>query len=361
MNVHARQGIPLRPDPLAVRDDAMSSLVRAALATIHSTRNKSVFATQYAKQAWPEDKNADIILRAPSDAARLGNPVWAGALAQTALAFLAGLVPLSAGADLLQRALQLSFGGAGKVLIPGIFVPMADFVASGAPIPVVQGTSSTQATIEPCKFAVIIALSREQFEGPNCENFVKQALLESAGPSLDRRLFDNVAGVPELRPPGLLNGIVATAASALTDPHAAMIADLSALAAKVAPRAGNSGIVFVMAPKQAIAATLGTPKEFPYPLLTSTALPDGEVICVAANALVALMEPVPRLDASNQSAIHRETNPQPIVAEDGTVAMPVMSSFQTDVVTLRMRWPLSWSLRASDAIAFITGAKWPTG
>ena len=59
-----------------------------------------------------------------------------------------------------------------------------------------------------------------------------------------------------------------------------MIADLSALAAAVAQRAGNSDLVYVMAPRQAVAAVLGTPKEFPYPLLTSTALADGEVICV---------------------------------------------------------------------------------
>ena len=143
--------------------------------------------------------------------------------------------------------------------------------------------------------------------------------------------------------------------------HAAMIADLSALAAAVAQRAGNSDLVYVMAPRQAVAAVLGTPKEFPYPLLTSTALADGEVICVVPSAIAAVMEAVPRIDVSTQTSIHRETNAQPIVKDDGTVATPVMSSFQTDNVTMRMSWPLSWSLRATDAIAFITGAKWPAG
>jgi hypothetical protein len=282
-------------------------------------------------------------------------------VAQTAVAFVDSLVPLSAAAGLIQRSLQLSFGGAAKILVPGVFLPLADFVAEGAPIPAVQGATSTQADVEPCKFAVITALTREMYESPNAENLIRTALIESAAPALDRRLFDANAAAPQLRPAGLLNGIVATPASALTDPHAAMIADLSALANAVAQRAGNADLAFVMAPRQAVAATLGLPKEFPWPLLTSTALADGEVICVVPSAIAAVLEPVPRIDASTQTSVHMETNAQPIVKDDGTIATPVASTFQTDTVSLRMRWPLSWSRRANDAVAFSTGVKWPTG
>jgi hypothetical protein len=55
---------------------------------------------------------------------------------------------------------------------------------------------------------------------------------------------------------------------------------------------------------------------------------------------------MPRIDASIPTSWHRETNLQPIVRDDSTVALPVMSSFQSDVVTLRMKWPLSWARRA---------------
>ena len=132
-------------------------------------------------------------------------------LAQTALAFVDALTPLSAGAALLQRCLQLSFGGSGRLFVPGVFMPLADFCGEGQPIPALQGTSSVQAVVEPAKFAVIIALSRELYDNPNAENLIRQALVESAGPALDRRLFDNLAAVPDLRPAGLLNGISADA------------------------------------------------------------------------------------------------------------------------------------------------------
>jgi hypothetical protein len=238
---------------------------------------------------------------------------------------------------------------------------MADFVAGSQPIPAIQGLTSTQADVESCKFAVITALSREIYESPNCENFVRQALIESTAPALDRRLFDSNPAVPELRPAGLLNGITPTPASSLTDMNAAMIADLSALAAAVAQRAGNGDLVYIAAAPQAVAANLALPKPLPYPLLTSATLPAGTVIAIVPSAIAAVMEPVPQLDASTQASWHRETNPQPIVNDSGVIATPVASSFQTDTVTLRMRWPLSWSRRANDAIAFCTGVKWPAG
>ena len=355
------QPIPLRLDPSAAAAAALNSLSRAALAVIQGARHSSVRSVEYARKAWPDDPGVNVILRAASQAASTATPGWAGVLGQTALAFVDALVPLSAGADLLRRSLQLSFAGSGKLFVPGVFMPLADFVGEGVPIPAFQGTSSVQAECDPCKFAVITALSRELYDNPNAEGLIRQALVESAGPALDRRLFDNAAAVSDVRPAGLLNGIVATPASNLTDMHSAMIADLSALANAVAQRAGNSNLVYVMAPRQAVAATLGTPKEFPYPLLTSTALADGEVICIVPNAIAAIMEPVPQIDVSTQASWHRETNAQPIVKDDGTVATPVASSFQTDTVTLRMRWPLSWSRRAIDAVAFSTGVKWPAG
>lgn len=339
----------------------LDSLARAALAVIKGARDPSVRSVEYARKTWPDDPGVNVILRAPSQAASVATPSWAGILSQTAIAFVDSLVPLSAGADLLRRCLTLSFGGAGKILVPGIFLPLADFVGEGAAIPAIQGQTSTQADVEPTKLAVIVGLSRELYESPNAEGFIRQALVESAAQSLDRRLFDSNPAVPELRPAGLLNGIVATPASTSTDPHAAMIADLSALAAAVAQRAGNSNLAFVMAPRQAVAATLGTPKEFPYPLSASTALADGDVICVVPSAIAAVMEPVPRIDASTQTSVHMETNAQPIVKDDGTIATPVASTFQSDRVTLRMKWPLSWSRRATDAVAFVSGAKWPAG
>jgi hypothetical protein len=355
----APQPIPLVPDRVAINDMAMVSLARAALATIHSMRGQRPLSTQVAKKMWG-DRTTDIILRAASDVAQLSDPAWAGVLAQVASAYLAALVPLSAGADLLQRGLTLSFGSAGKISVPGVFMPAAGFVGPGQPIPAVEGTTSIQTEMEPYKFAVIVGLSREMFEGPNVEAIMRAALIEASAQSLDAALFSNVAGTPELHPPGLLYGVTPITASSLTDMFDAMVADLSALANAVAPRAGNGNLVYAAAPRQAAAINLRI-SSFSYPLLASSALADGQVIAIASNALVAVLEPTPRLDASGQVAYHRETNPVPIVKDDGTIAVPVASTFQTDGMTLRLRWPLSWAMRAPDAIAVVNAVKWPAG
>jgi hypothetical protein len=93
-------------------------------------------------------------------------------------------------------------------------------------------------------------------------------------------------------------------------------------------------------------------------LLSSAALTAGTVICVGANAVVSAVEGSPTIDASQETEIHRETSPQPIVNDAGVVSYPVASLFQTDTVGLRLRWDISWALRASGGMAFMTGVNW---
>jgi hypothetical protein len=46
------------------------------------------------------------------------------------------------------------------------------------------------------------------------------------------------------------------------------------------------------------------------------------------------------------------------VTSGGTVATPVGSMFQTDSVALKLRWPISWALRTSNAVAWIANVNW---
>jgi len=72
---------------------------------------------------WPGDRDVPLILRAAISPARTADVP----LAAVATAFLAALVPVSAGADLLKRGLSLNFDGG---------VPAASFVAEDEVIPV---------------------------------------------------------------------------------------------------------------------------------------------------------------------------------------------------------------------------------
>src|SRR5262249_32959032 len=152
-----------------------------------------------ARRQWGDDRNVDLLLRAAVSPTTLAG---APSLAQTSAAFLDVLIPASAGAALLARGVQLNFAGAASIGVPAIAVPTADFVAELAPIPVVVETTSA-VTLSPFKLAVITTLSGEMMRSANAEDLIRQALIESTGPAIDKVLFSaNAAGTD--RPAGLL-------------------------------------------------------------------------------------------------------------------------------------------------------------
>jgi hypothetical protein len=333
----------------------MQSLVRSVITIAAGKLNPETPPREFLEHRWGEEaRSIETVIRAASSPAMTSVPQWAGMWATTTQAFVAALVGVSAGADLLRRALSLRLDGVGTINIPALAVPLADFVGESALIPVVSGTSSIQATLQGCKFAVITTLTRETVESSNGEPLIRDALLSSAGPALDRRLFDSNAAVAGLRPAGLLHGKSALTPSADSNKLAAMIADLAALGAAVAPFAGNGGLLYVAAARQALAINLGVPKEFPYPLLTSTSLAAGTVICLAISALVSAAGAGPLIDTTRAASLQMNDAPSGDLMTGGNV----IGTFQSDVLGLRMRWPLGWTLRDPGAVAFMSNVSW---
>jgi Phage capsid family len=325
----------------------MASLTRACIATGIARLDSSVRPSEYAKKNW-DDQRVELILRAATSPATLSNTP---ALTQVAAAFLASLTPTSAGADLLGRGVRLNFDGAAQINVPGIALPTAGFVAEGAPIPVVQATT-TGPTLNPHKLAAISVLTSEILRSSNAETLVKQALVEACGPALDAQLFSANAATADA-PAGLLNSIAPLTPAAAGEKQGAVVDDLQVLIRTVAPVAGNSDIVIVAAPAQAVAIALRIPREVPYGLLTSTTVPDRTVIAVAANSLVSAVEGVPQVDAATSPELHMETAPGAI-GTSGVVA----SIYQSDKVALRLRWNLSFALRSSAGLAWMQNVNW---
>jgi hypothetical protein len=327
---------------------ALLSLTRACLALARGERNRGN-PGQIAKRAWPSDRDAfEILTRAPSAPAMTSSSTWAGELAHTTLALLDALTPFSASADLINRALTLEFGAEAKINVPEVVVALADFVAQGSSIPVVDGTTRIACSLEPHEFGVIVTFTRETTESGNAEELTQQVLLESHGPALDRRMFDANPAVPDLRPAGLLWNITPLTATPEATPPAplnAMMTDLATLAASVAAYAGNGGIAFIAAAKQAVAINLWAPKPFAYPVLASTELDDGTIICIAVNALVSAAGKAPRIETVKSGQVTYLDGGQTEV-------------LQTDAVALRLLWPVSWALRHQGAIAHMTNVTW---
>jgi hypothetical protein len=344
----------LRPDPSALQRAAMTSLTRAVIATGLGRLDHTVRPIDYAKRTW-DDRTVDAILRAASSPASLGNTPQ---LSQVAVALLTSLIPTSAGAELLGRAIGLNFDGAAQISVPGIAAPAPGpiFVREGAPIPVATLPTSAGVTLTPHKVAIITSLTHEMLSSSNAETLIRQALIESCGPSLDAVLLDANAATPD-RPAGLLHNIAALTPSAGTDKAQALVDDLQQIASAVAPVAGNGSIVLIASPDAAVAMMLRLPERVAWPILTSGSLAVRTVIAVASNAIVSALEGSPQLDASTQAEFVRDTAPVSPDAAPGA-SQVVGSLYQTDQVALRLRWPISWALRTPAGLAWMTGVNW---
>jgi hypothetical protein len=99
--------------------------------------------------------------------------------------------------------------------VPSIAIPAGGFVARGAPIPVVIEPTSAGATLTPHKLAVMTWLTGEMARNVNAEQLIRQALIESAGPTIDKSYSRPLR--PQPAPAGLLNGIAALTPAAPGD------------------------------------------------------------------------------------------------------------------------------------------------
>ena len=322
----------------------MRAVARIVAALGINAINPAKLPDETVARTWPTDRVAPLVLRA---AMTPTTTVSAAALAPVAQAFLAALVPQSAGADLLNRGLALRFDGVATINVPGLGVPTADFVAEGEAIPVVEALPAPSARLTQHKIAVIATATREMLHNPAAEDLIRQILIETTGPALDRVLLSTAAATPD-HPAGLLNGIAPLPATG------DLIDKLIAVASAVAPVAGNGSIALVAAAAQAAAINLRLPRAPIYPVLASTTLAPGIIIAVALPALVSAVEII-RVEASTDAVVHEETGPRADIG-GGVMATPLRSFFQSDTVGLKLRWPISWALRDPRAVAWMQGA-----
>lgn len=347
--------IPFRPDPSAVNAAAMRSLVRASICESTRIFERSTSGTLPSADAilkrkgWADDRRAGMLTRASVGPAMTTQAGWAQELAQVSIALLESLTPMSAAAQLLAQGLNLSFGGAATIRVPGIGTGQAGWVAEGQPIRALQFLS-TGPTLSPHKLASISELTEEMLRNSNAEQMVRTALTGSTAPALDAALFSATAA-SAAQPAGILVGAISVTASVSTDKFDALGDDLGALVSAIGPYAGNGSVTLIANPMQAVRATLYTGLSFP--VLMTSALPVGTVVAVANNALASIVE-APAIDAANATSLHLEdTNPQAIGS-----ASPAKSMYQTSCVALRIRLPISWVIRNPLAVAVVTSTHW---
>ena len=282
MNDRLPPPIPLRPDANAMREASVTSLARAVLTVARRSLDRNA---PDATRAWPQDRTAALIVRAPVGP---HNPTDAAALGTVATMFISSLVPISAAARVIDQSLKVTFGANALLSIPALTLPLAAWVADNAGIPVIQGTSSPGVLVRPHKLATSVTLTREMVDSANAEAVVRQVLSENVGATLDAALFSSEPEIIELSPPGLLYGIDPLPSSG------DIIDDVALLAEALGPVSGAGQPVLVCAPGEAAALTLQTAREF-MPVYASAALAPGTIIGLQPSALASAIE-VPRVE-----------------------------------------------------------------
>jgi hypothetical protein len=359
MNALAPRGIPLRVDRDALVADQRRSLYRAIAAKVLGARSREP-AHRIVERAWPDDHRAMLITRAPTTPT---STTAAAALAQTRTGDLFLVAPGSAAAQLFSRCPRLDFDGVSQFLVPYVGAhPTPLFVAEGAPIPVGQAGLG-HATVGPVhKLAFITTLSNElEAATPESASVILGRLMgEAAAKALDLAVF-GTAAADATRPAGLLDGVTPlTAAAAGATAIDTAGADIAAFADAFATANINSANMILIAhPKQAwkLRLVLGF-ETLSVSVLMSIALTPGTVIAVVPEAIASGYEGQSEIETTRYPDVHLEAAAPLDIATSGTMAVPVMSTFQQDLMAVKLRVRCAWAALQPGAVQFMNNVNW---
>ena len=320
--------------------------------TIASLRRRSV--VDVAGEMWPNDRVLQQHLtRAASNPAMTSVAGWAAELAQKRTAdVLEALGPVSGAADVLKQCLVLDWDGAGLISAPGFSAQAGNsgFVQEGHPIPVNQ-LPLGPAQLQPYKLATIAALTREMVESSNAEVLISDALVRATGLALDAVFFGSAAATAAA-PAGIRNGIATSAASANTDPFAAVFEDVATLINSVSTVGGKGPFLFVAGPGRAASFSMRIDSAASTIIPMASSAVGNDLICIAPKAIAAALSADPDTETTNAGTLVMDTAP----GAAGTTGAGEKEMWQTDSVAVKVRWPVTWALRAAGAVAWLTPA-----
>lgn len=176
---------------------------------------------------------------------------------------------------------------------------------------------------------------------------------------LDGVVFDDLAA-DDVRPEGLLHGLLALTASAGTGLEA-ISEDLGNIAGAVGDAGvATNGMIIVANSRQAARLTVLSPNYDESRVFGSPQIPAGRVIGISLDAVASGYSGNPIIEKSREAAIHFEdTAPTDIgiVGSPNVVAAPVRSAFQTDMIAIKVRCNAAWK-RIAPGVAFIDDVNW---
>jgi hypothetical protein len=361
--------IALTPEDRSKRPRPAVYLYRAAASYVHSFRLQQT-AERSAKALFGDDAVTKILVsRSATAQAVTSSPGWAGALGQVAVEdSIAAITSTSAAAGLIQRGTKLNFDGRAELLVPGHLVDYTDaggFVQEGHAVKVRNQRYGPGITLQPRKVMVIISFSREMAVSSNIETISRSLITEATSLILDRTLLGTQAD-DGTTPGGILQDATVLTPTA-GGGTAALAGDVKALVGALVSIGAGRDPVFIANPQQAASIKLVASPLFDYPVLQSSALALGTLICVEASSFVSAFSAQPEFKADQHMAIiHMEdTSPTDITGGTPSPAVPVTSLWQKDSIALSMILRCSWGMRPAvkgdlikTPVAIVNGATW---
>lgn len=335
---------------------AVKCLIRACSAAAISAYGRESPNRVIARE-WSDDANTQWLMRAATTPTDLAS---APALVRDAMPdFVTALAAQSAAAQIFSKSLRLTFGNSGRIAAPTLIgnPNYAAFVGENDPIPVVQGFVEPLVMLTPKKLASIVVFTEEMIRSSNIEALMTDALIRSTALALDQVLFDDQ---PEdaARPAGLRYGKTPLTASSAPDAFDALVSDVETLNSAIEVTSPLPPL-FVMSPAKALTTGLRTHRDLANVFGSYALQGSNDAVAIAPDALAVVFGERVQIDAMRGPVtIHTDTMPLPLVANDGTAAAPILSAWQADCVAVKLRWPVTWALRSTSGVAWLTAGNW---
>jgi hypothetical protein len=341
-----RMPIPLRPDPAAMHAQEQRAWQRAiaahALATLRNDDPNRVL-----RAAWPSDDRVGLILRAAQTPTTTANFP-----AHDVVAAFRSLAPGSAALALFELSLKLDLRGVTTVRIPDLAAlpPAPVFVEEGKPGPALEW-SFAATVLGPVKKILVMSAVTNELNDATADTaaaVIAQVLATAANKSIDAVAFGSAAATTA-QPAGLLHNVTPiTAATGGADTP--MFDDLANLIGAI----GSAGInptdsVFVAGPREAAMMKSKLSPQFENPILMTLGLPAKSVACFAPAAVVSGYQDAPSIETSREAVLHMEDTTPLDIGTAGGVAAPSKSTFQTDLIAIKVRANCAWAVSAGGA------------
>ena len=271
------------------------------------------------------------------------------------------LSPAAASTRLLSAVTTIDLTGITTISVPVLSaLPVPIFIGEGKPIPVADLSFGSVVLGPVHAIKILTALSDQLISatGGAAETILGNALAASTEASMDAALFSNAAPTADA-PGGITYGCVPINSTATGGGAQAIASDVGALAKAISANGfGVDSLAIVTTPLLAMAARVLVGPRFTNLILSSPAIPDGQVIGLLPQGLVTGFAGKVQVDTTIQGSLHFDDSaPKELVDVGGGKAVPVKSLFQTNTRALRCRGQATWAMHPG-AISVISGCSW---